>query len=199
LKGFRLIILATVIAASNSALSQAQDTTAPLYLFINGAGKVSPLTNGEFLTIGQSYNMSAIPCSGFAFSSWQPVDVFTFTNFVVDANGNTNAAVSVVPSPIPTFTSQPSLNFTMEPVEVVYDNPGVLTVTRSTGWQANFDPVVLSIQLGGAEMIVTWTNSSYTLQSAPMLVGPYTNISGALSPYTNNVSGPAQYFRLVSQ
>ena len=74
-----------------------------------------------------------------------------------------------------------------------------MTLTRSSGWQVNFEPVVLSIELGASAVIVAWTNSSYTLQSAPVPLGPYTSISEAMSPYTNNISGPAQYFRLVSQ
>ena len=195
---FQLIMLTAVLASTGAVRSQAQDTTAPLYLSINGAGSVSPLTNGEPLVVGQAYNMVAVPGAGFAFSSWQPVNVFTTTTSAVDTNGNTNTVVSIVGSPVAAFTNQPSLDFVMQPVVVLIDNPGVLTITRSSGWQANFEPVVLSIELGASAVVVTWTNSTYTLQSAPAPLGLYTNISGAMSPYTNNLSGPAQYFRLVS-
>jgi len=191
-------MLATLLASSSAAPIHAQDT-APLYLSIIGAGRVSPLTNGQALAVGQLYNMVASPDTGFAFSSWQPVDVFTMTTFVVDVNGSTNRVVSVVGSPVPTFTNQPSLDFVMQPVVVVVDNPGVLTITRGSGWQANFEPVVLSITLGASAVVVTWTNASYSLQSASTPLGSYTNISGGISPYTNRISGPAQYFRLVSQ
>ena len=187
-----------LLATSRVVPIHAQDT-APLYLSITGAGSISPLTNGQSLAVGQGYNMVASPGAGFAFSSWQPVNVFTMTAFLVDTNGSTNAVVSVVGSPVPTFINQPSLDFVMQPVVVVVDNPWLLKITRGSGWQVNFEPVVLSLELGASEVVVTWTNSSYTLQSATAPLGSYTNISGAMSPYTNNISGPAQYFRLVSQ
>ena len=198
-KAFQLIMLTTVLAATSAARSHAQDTTAPLYLSISGAGSVSPLTNGEPLEVGQAYKMVAVPGTGFAFSSWQPVNVFTFTTCVIDTNGNTNPVVSLVASLVPTYTNQSSLDFVMQPVVTIVDNPGVMKVTQGSGWQANFEPVVLSIELDASAVVVTWTNSSYTLQSAPAPLGPYTNISGAITPYTNNIVGPAQYFRLVSQ
>ena len=123
LKSLRLIILTTLLASSSAVPIHAQDT-APLYLSIIGSGSVSPLTNGQSLAVGQRYNMVASPGAGFAFSSWQPVNVFTTTTFVVDTNGNTtNTVVSVLGSPIPTFTNQPSLAFVMQPVVLIYDNP----------------------------------------------------------------------------
>ncbi|MEI7938708.1 MAG: hypothetical protein WCK27_18650 [Verrucomicrobiota bacterium] len=198
MKSLRLIILTMLLAISSAVPIHAQDR-APLYLSITGAGSISPLTNGQSLAVGQGYNMVASPGAGFAFSSWQPVNVFTMTTFLVDTNGNTNTLVSVLGSPVPTFINQPSLDFVMQPVVVVVNNPGVSTLTRGSGWQANFEPVVLSLELGASAVVVTWTNSSYTLQSAPAPLGPYTNISGAMTPYTNDISGPAQYFRLVSQ
>ena len=171
---------------------------APLSLFINGGGSVSPLTNGELLEVGQTYNMVAIPDAGFAFNSWQPVNVFTFITLVTDTNGKTNTVVSVVASPVPTYTKQPSLDFIMQPVVVIDDSPGVRTITESSGWQANFEPVTIDIRLSDSAVILTWTNLSCTLQAAPAPSGAYTNILGAVSPYTNNISGPAQYFRLMS-
>ena len=199
-KLLRLITLGIVIAAASPVQTFAQTTNAPLSLFINGGGSVSPLTNGESLVVGQNYNMVAIPAAGFAFSSWQPGTVFTFTEITLDQNGNPNPpVVSVVFSPVPIFTNEASLDFVMQPVVVIYDVPGVSTVTRGSGWQANFVPILLNIEVGGSAVVVTWTNSLYALQSAPDPFGLYTNISGATSPYTNNISGPAQYFRLVSQ
>ena len=74
--------------------------------------------------------------------------------------GNTNTVVAVVGSPVPTYTNQPSLDFVMQPVVVIADNPGVMTITQGSGWQANFEPVVLGIELGASTVVVTWTNSS---------------------------------------
>jgi hypothetical protein len=198
MKRFHLITLVAMIAASGASQTYAQSTEAPLCLFINGGGSVSPLTNGEFLEVGQDYNMVATPAAGFAFDSWQPVNVFTMTNFIYDTNGNSTPEASFDIAPIPTFTNQLSLDFIMQPVAVLIDIPGDITVTESRGWQANFDPIIIDFQCSSSALILTWTNSSCKLQAAPAPTGVYTNVPGAVSPYTTDISGPARYFRLVS-
>ncbi len=67
---------------------------------------------------------------------------------------------------------------------------------------ATYGPVVLpavtlQCQGGSGPMVLTWTVG--TLQSAPTLTGPYTNITGAFSPYTVVPSNPQQYFRVRVQ
>jgi hypothetical protein len=57
--------------------------------------------------------------------------------------------------------------------------------------------IPLKIQFNRPSVILTWTNSAYILQSAPSVLGPYTNVSGAGSPFTNSISAPGQYFRLT--
>jgi len=57
---------------------------------------------------------------------------------------------------------------------------------------------LLSIQSDGDAVILSWTNAAFALQSAPSPTGNYTNIVGAISPFTNSVSGFAAYFRLIS-
>ena len=195
---FQLILLAVAILGGSVSQTHAQNTNrASLSLFITAGGTVSPLTNGQFLEVGQTYNMVASPDSGFVFSSWEPVNVFTFTTYTIDPSKNTNAVVSVVESPLPIFTNQPSLNFVMQPVVVIENNPGVMSITKNAGWQANFGAILLNIQSGDSATILTWTNSNFTLQAASAPFGVYTNISGAVSPYTNNTSGSAKYFRLA--
>jgi hypothetical protein len=107
-------------------------------LFTTGSGEISPLQDGQLLVVGQTYDMEGIPDSGFAFGSWQPVNVFTFTQMQVDASGNPlPPLISIVPSPVPDYSFQPALEFTMQPVVVIADNPS-LTITQGTGWQVNF-------------------------------------------------------------
>lgn len=60
------------------------------------------------------------------------------------------------------------------------------------------NPIPLNIQRHGSTVILTWTNSAFGLQSAPTPVSVFTNIPGASSPYTNTISGAAQYFRLMA-
>jgi hypothetical protein len=55
----------------------------------------------------------------------------------------------------------------------------------------------LSIVNAGGKIVVTWPAG--TLQMATSLRGPYSNVSGATSPYTNSVSGTSQYYRAQLQ
>jgi hypothetical protein len=57
----------------------------------------------------------------------------------------------------------------------------------------------LKIQGLHQEVVLTWTNSAFNLQSAPTATGTFTNIPSATSPYTNPITGPQQYFRLSGQ
>jgi hypothetical protein len=57
---------------------------------------------------------------------------------------------------------------------------------------------VLSITVTGTNAIVTWPVTNWILQSSTNLVsGSFTNISNAVSPYTNSLTGPARFFRLL--
>lgn len=57
-------------------------------------------------------------------------------------------------------------------------------------------PVVSAAAANGA-LVISWADSSYSLQSATNVLGPWTNVAGATSPYTNLLNGGAQeFFRL---
>jgi uncharacterized repeat protein (TIGR03803 family) len=56
----------------------------------------------------------------------------------------------------------------------------------------------LNIQLNGNSVILTWNDSSFSLQAAPTGGGVYTNVPNATSPYTNSVTGSQEFFRLRS-
>lgn len=57
-------------------------------------------------------------------------------------------------------------------------------------------PIALSIQSLGSAVVLSWANSAFTLQAAPVVNGLYTNIPAATSPYTNPIAGGQQFFRL---
>ncbi|MGE3311895.1 MAG: SBBP repeat-containing protein [Limisphaerales bacterium] len=60
-------------------------------------------------------------------------------------------------------------------------------------------PPRLEIQRNGDSINLKWPDPAFGLQSAPTIQGPFTNISGATSPYTTPAQGGAQrYFRLFS-
>ncbi len=65
-----------------------------------------------------------------------------------------------------------------------------------TVFKLDLRPRVFVAQINN-QLILTWANTNFTLQSAPLVTGIYTNISGATSPYTNPISASQQFFRLI--
>ena len=61
-------------------------------------------------------------------------------------------------------------------------------------------PPQLTILPGGSNIVLTWPANAvgYTLQSAPASTGTFTNVPGAISPYTIIPTDPQQFFRLIS-
>ena len=59
-------------------------------------------------------------------------------------------------------------------------------------------PIPLNIQRTNNEIVLSWTNSEFNLQSAPAVRGIYTNIPCANSPYPVPITGKQQFFRLKS-
>lgn len=57
--------------------------------------------------------------------------------------------------------------------------------------------VRLTISKIGNKAVLNWPAG--TLQAAPIVTGTYTNVTGATSPYTNNITGSATYYRLQVQ
>lgn len=125
----------------SAVLGQAQGTLAPLFLFTQGAGSIIPYPSGQMLTVGQSYELTAVPEAGFVFSSWQPVNIFEFTTYLVDSGGVTVPVTSLNVSLVPTYFGQPIFGIIMQSVRVIENIPGVSLMTQSSGWQANFVPV----------------------------------------------------------
>jgi hypothetical protein len=103
-------------------------------------------------------------------------DYVLFTNVVADATGT--IVITYVPNDnVPSgLTGEAPFNGVQ----------AVLTVT----------PNILSIKLSGSNVIVSWSVPGGTLQSATSLTGPFTDITGATSPYTTPVTGAGQFFRV---
>lgn len=57
-------------------------------------------------------------------------------------------------------------------------------------------PMPLNIQVSGNELILSWPNPAFSLQTKSRLDGNFTNLPGATSPYTNRIWDDQQYFRL---
>ena len=91
------------------------------------------------------------------------------------------------------------------------DSSGNVFVTgasdRNTTFPASYDyatvkysssapPVHLDFDTVNDQLLLRWTNSAFSLQSAAILTGTFTNIPGATSRYTNPITRSQQYFRL---
>jgi hypothetical protein len=63
-------------------------------------------------------------------------------------------------------------------------------------YSSSVSPPRLSFQLLSAQLVLSWTNAGFNLQSAPAVTGPFTNLPAATSPYTNALTGPQLFFRL---
>ena len=58
------------------------------------------------------------------------------------------------------------------------------------------NPIALTAQQIGNNLRLSWTNSAYSLEAAPVANGPFTNVPSATSPYTNGLTGSVKFFRL---
>jgi hypothetical protein len=56
--------------------------------------------------------------------------------------------------------------------------------------------ILLKIRAAGNQTILSWPDAAFSLQSAPAAGGPYSNVTGAVSPHTNPISGSPRFFRL---
>jgi Divergent InlB B-repeat domain len=116
-------------------------TLSPLYVFTDGDGSITPYQNGQMLTVGMNYELTATPDAGYEFNSWQPVNVFIITQTNYDNFGDPiiPPTQSIIPSVVATNIYGADLEFTMQDTEsVAAGNP---TIVEAFGWQANFVPV----------------------------------------------------------
>lgn len=65
-------------------------------------------------------------------------------------------------------------------------------------YSSSVPPPRLDFQKLNYELVLSWTNAGFNLQSAPAVTGPFTNLPAATSPYTNPLTAAQQFFRLIS-
>ena len=89
-------------------------------------------------------------------------------------------------------------------IQVQFSNPaGVSAGTYSARTLSSGEVVpnqlvtaIIAFSLSGNNLVLTWP-TGWTLQSATNVVGPYGDVAGASSPFTNNLTlQPQQFFRL---
>jgi len=81
-------------------------------------------------------------------------------------------------------TAPPSVNSTWVEAPIV--------VRAATGSPA----VLLTFLAMDNQLILSWTNANFNLQSSLLVEGAYTNVLGSSSPHTNLMSEAQQFFRL---
>lgn len=58
-------------------------------------------------------------------------------------------------------------------------------------------PIPLNLARFGTNVVLSWTNPAFALQSAPAATGTFTNITGATSPYTTPITSSRKFYRLI--
>jgi hypothetical protein len=140
---------------------------APLNIFTNGPGKVyafeierdrhgreliRQVQDGEMLPVGSHFALLAEPASGYQFSNWNQVTIYSLTTTIIDDLGGTpmtnyDTATEIEEWPPETNDVEPVLLQEVPPVKVIYSSistnfsgisvtNSLLTVTE--GWRANF-------------------------------------------------------------
>jgi photosystem II stability/assembly factor-like uncharacterized protein len=82
-------------------------------------------------------------------------------------------------------------------ISVSGNAPRLLMAGTAGAFELAFPRPELRIVRSGSSVILSWTNSTFSLQAAPNGSGAFTNIPGATSPYTNTSASPRQFFRLA--
>jgi len=89
------------------------------------------------------------------------------------------------------------------PVRVIADlRPEAVTIIQANGQsrilfgEDGFRAVAYGTRNA---IILRWENPDFVLQAAPEVTGTYSDVTGAVSPYTSAVSGPQMFFRLIKR
>jgi hypothetical protein len=146
----------------------------------------------------QAYLISASSSNQVSFVGWPTDDFSGETGIIPDGRWPVwNPAAGILTSGTSQDLNSPL--FVLTPAQ----NINRLVITKQSGY--NWDSGItflslqtpLTIQQSGTNVVLTWTNSAFSLQAAPAVTGTYTNIPGATSPYTNAITGSQQFFRAI--
>ncbi len=169
-----------------------------------------------FARLGQMYKLGYLsqtlattPGGKYLLSFWlNSPDGLTFNEFQVSWEGNTLFSAINLPRTGPDpATSWTNLQFAVTAtagstvLEFGFrDDPTALGLDDVSVVPASPAPIPLAIQpaTGGA-VVLSWNDAVFSLQAAAAVIGPYTNVPGAVSPFTNTLAASQLFFRLIAQ
>jgi hypothetical protein len=144
-------------------------------------------SNGNVFVTGHSYNGQDRVSSDYVTIAYSSVGVPLWTNrYNGPAKGEDAAEAIAVDSSGNVFVTGHSWNGT---------NYDYVTIEYSS----SVPPPRLDFQLLSNQLVLSWTNAGFNLQSAPVITGTFTNILSATSPYTNSFTALQQFFRLKGE
>jgi hypothetical protein len=155
----------------------------------NGLGAIAPNYNGQLLTIGQSYGMTATARSGFVFNNW------TISTNWIGGSVTNNATVQFIMASnltlLATFVdvTKPVLSITSPVAGQRWSN---LVFTAKGTATDNWQVATVKYQLNGG----IWTNATGTTNwSAPLTLTPGTN---TIAAYATDTTGNSSTTNSVS-
>ena len=152
----------------------------------------------------------AIANAGFTYAA-VPRDLETNVTYLVITRYNTGTGESTVwVNPASEIAGGASATDLNTPIDIWHtsfrQNSGIGTMTVDdlkigTQWGDVWEATApgseaLTAQKIGNDLVLSWTNPAFALQTASEVSGIYTTIVGATSPYTNAISGGPVFFRL---
>ena len=155
-----------------------------------GANSDGAVPQGRLLLLGNTLYGTAAYGGAFGYGSVFAIntDGSGFTNLYSFSDGNDGAA--------PVGGLIASGNILYGTTSSGGNNENARGTVFALGLSSSAAPIPLLIQSGNHAVILSWNNPAFSLQRSPTVNGVYTNVPGASSPYTNTISGAAEFFRL---
>ena len=179
-------------------------------VFVTGYSYPSVTGNADWVTIKYSSDGLALWTRRYA-GPGNSVD--TASAIAVDNSGNAivtgvsgsaRATVAYSNSGVPLWTNL--VGNVSGTRAITIDSNGNVFVTGNSWNGTNYEIVTikysssvrphLDFQKLNNELVLSWTDAAFNLQTAPAVTGPFTNLPAATSPYSNPFTGPQQFFRL---
>src|SRR5258707_948602 len=181
--GPNTVLVKSVDTAGNQSAPVSETITyailSQITLSANGNGSISPNLNGQFLEVGKSYTLTALPASGNAFTNWTggiPANTAVLT-FVMQSNLTLTANFVDVTKPTVAITS---------PLDGSRVTNGTVTVQGTASDNNGVAQVLVQLGNGPFQPATGTTNWSALLPLAP---GPNTIVAKSVDT-AGNQSAP---------